>query len=240
MHWEATYPDATPFLKLTTLTQLSVISRMVCQDHFSSFSALRNSGSVPLVLLVAWVAAPSRTVPPSQWQHALYQFQPTKAVKLQTVWFQHIFRSENWRKHGEEWEDCCADCCGGCCHHLWLSICAAVGCVFPVCIRALRDAATASRNRDYSHHCISSFVLRWWTFYVLHATLIKILYILRTQFEPRPPETLVSIWMSTLGSILVAMALHASWLHTTLYHRFTALYHALPALSWNVLKTFED
>lgn len=30
MHWEATYPDATPFLKLTTLTQLSVISRMVC------------------------------------------------------------------------------------------------------------------------------------------------------------------------------------------------------------------
>lgn len=48
-------------------------------------------------------------------------------------------------------QDCCADCCGGCCHHLWLSICAAVGCV--------------------------------------------------------PPETLVSIWMSTLGSVSGGCAL---------------------------------
>eukprot|EP00435_Cladocopium_sp_Y103_P049020 s1568_g14.t1 len=48
-------------------------------------------------------------------------------------------------------EDCCADCCGGCCHHLWLSICAAVGCV--------------------------------------------------------PAGTLVSIWMSTLGSVSGGCAL---------------------------------
>ena len=47
---------------------------------------------------------------------------------------------------------------------------------------------------------------------------------------PRPAGTLVSIWMSTLGSILVGMSLHALWLHTTLYH-------ALPALLWRHSKT---